>query len=60
MQKEKEMTQPAIGNFKRTKEIMQKYGLHAKKGFGQNFLTNPTVLSGIKVAALCGEWRNMV
>lgn len=60
MQKEKEMTQPAIGNFKRTKEIMQKYGLHAKKGFGQNFLTNPTVLSGIVDAAEITKNDNVI
>lgn len=40
-----------IGSPSRTRAIMNQYGIHAKKGFGQNFLTNPDVLSGIVRAA---------
>lgn len=29
----------------RTKKILQKYGLHAKKGYGQNFLVDPVIVS---------------
>ena len=40
-----------IGSPSRTRAIMNQYGIHAKKGFGQNFLTNSDVLSGIVRAA---------
>ena len=29
----------------KTKEILEKYGLHAKKGYGQNFLVDPAVVA---------------
>ena len=29
----------------RTKEILDKYGLRAKKGFGQNFLVDPVIVT---------------
>ncbi|WP_367342475.1 16S rRNA (adenine(1518)-N(6)/adenine(1519)-N(6))-dimethyltransferase RsmA [Limosilactobacillus sp.] len=41
----------AIGNLKRTRAIMKKYGLRAKKGYGQNFLTDAHVLQRIVDAA---------
>ena len=54
------MSKEAIGNLSRTKAIMQKYHLHAKKGFGQNFLTNPAVLNGIVDAAAISPTDNVI
>ena len=54
------MSKEAIGNLSRTKAIMQKYHLHAKKGFGQNFLTNPAVLNGIVDAAAISSTDNVI
>ena len=42
---------PEIGSRTRTRAIMEKYGIHAKKGFGQNFLTDLNVLKNIVSAA---------
>ena len=36
-----------IATLKRTKEILNKYNLHAKKGYGQNFLIDPNVVNRI-------------
>ncbi|MDR2660643.1 MAG: 16S rRNA (adenine(1518)-N(6)/adenine(1519)-N(6))-dimethyltransferase RsmA [Lactobacillaceae bacterium] len=40
-----------IGNFTRTRAILEKYGLRANKRFGQNFLTDLNILHGIVDAA---------
>lgn len=40
-----------IGNPTRTRAILEKYGLSAKKSLGQNFLTDPNVLLNIVDAA---------
>lgn len=37
----------------RTKEILEQYGLHAKKGFGQNFLVDPIIVERCAQAAHC-------
>ena len=37
----------------RTKEILEKYNLHAKKGFGQNFLVDPVITERCAEAAHC-------
>lgn len=37
----------------RTKEILEKYGIHAKKGFGQNFLVDPIIVERCAQAAHC-------
>lgn len=50
----------AIGNLKRTRAIMQKYGLHAKKGYGQNFLTDAHVLQRIVDAADITDQDNVI
>ena len=42
---------PEIGSWTRTRAIMEKYGIHTKKGFGQNFLTDLNVLKNIVSAA---------
>lgn len=36
-----------IGTFKETKDLLKKYGLHAKKKFGQNFLVDLNILNRI-------------
>lgn len=40
-----------LGNSARTKEVLAKYGMSAKKKFGQNFLIDSNVLDGIVTAA---------
>ncbi len=40
-----------LGNSARTKEVLAKYGMSAKKKFGQNFLIDSGVLDGIVEAA---------
>jgi 16S rRNA (adenine1518-N6/adenine1519-N6)-dimethyltransferase len=40
-----------LGNSARTKEILAKYNMSAKKKFGQNFLIDSNVLNGIVEAA---------
>lgn len=42
---------PEIGSRTRTRAIMEKYGIHTKKAFGQNFLTDLNVLKNIVSAA---------
>jgi 16S rRNA (adenine1518-N6/adenine1519-N6)-dimethyltransferase len=37
----------------RTKEILEKYGLHAKKGYGQNFLVDPVIVERCAEEAHC-------
>lgn len=54
------MTKAEIGNGQRTREIIQKYGVHAKKGFGQNFLTDMNVLTGIVDAAEITKEDNVI
>lgn len=54
------MTDSAIGTNSRTREIMKKYGLRAKKGFGQNFLTDPGILDGIVDAAKINRQDNVI
>ena len=54
------MTSSAIGSDSRTREIMQKYGLHAKKGFGQNFLTDQAILQNIVSAAEIDRHDNVI
>ncbi|WP_251548128.1 16S rRNA (adenine(1518)-N(6)/adenine(1519)-N(6))-dimethyltransferase RsmA [Limosilactobacillus caecicola] len=54
------MTKAEIGNGRRTREIIQKYGVHAKKGFGQNFLTDLNVLTGIVDAAEITKADNVI
>ena len=36
-----------IANINKTKEILEKYNLYAKKGFGQNFLIDPNIINKI-------------
>lgn len=52
--------QPEIGNFHRTRAIMQEFGIHAKKGFGQNFLTDLNVLKNIVQAANITDTDNVI
>jgi len=40
-----------LGNAARTKEVLSKYNMSAKKKFGQNFLIDSSVLSGIVEAS---------
>lgn len=50
----------AIGNYRRTREILEKHGIHAKKGFGQNFLTDLNVLNGIAQSAHISKEDNVI
>ena len=54
------MAKADIGNAQRTKEIIKKYGVRAKKGFGQNFLTDLNVLTGIVDAANISKNDNVI
>lgn len=54
------MAKAEIGNGRRTREIIQKYGVRAKKGFGQNFLTDLNVLTGIVDAAQITKEDNVI
>lgn len=54
------MAKAEIGNSRRTREIIQKYGVRAKKGFGQNFLTDLNVLTGIVDAAQITKEDNVI
>lgn len=49
-----------IGNAKSTKAIMNHFGLHAKKGYGQNFLTDPSILQNIVEAAHISRNDNVI
>lgn len=48
----------AIATVARTNEILKKYGLHAKKGYGQNFIIEPGIVE--KIASLSGCEGNCV
>ena len=37
----------ALATASRTKEIIEKWNLHARKGYGQNFLIDPSVAARI-------------
>jgi len=37
----------AIASISRTNEILKKFGIHAKKGFGQNFIIEPKIVEKI-------------
>lgn len=37
----------------RTKEILARYGIHAKKGYGQNFLVDPVIVERCAEASHC-------
>lgn len=39
----------------RTKEILEKYDLYAKKNYGQNFLVEPGIVSKIASSAICSD-----
>ena len=51
---------PEIGSRTRTRAIMEKYGIHTKKSFGQNFLTDLNVLKNIVEAADITDNDNVV
>lgn len=51
---------PEIGSRTRTRAIMEKYGIHTKKGFGQNFLTDLNVLKNIVSAAEIARDDNVI
>ncbi len=44
----------AIATPSRTKEILEKYGLRAKKGYGQNFLTDVSIVTRCAEESHCG------
>lgn len=49
-----------IGNRNNTRSILNEYGLRAKKGFGQNFLTDPDILQRIVEAAGVTKADNVI
>lgn len=49
-----------IGSRTRTRAIMEKYGIHTKKSFGQNFLTDLNVLNNIVTAANITKDDNVI
>ena len=51
---------PEIGSRTRTRAIMEKYGIHTKKSFGQNFLTDLNVLNDIVTAAKITKEDNVI
>ena len=51
---------PEIGSRTRTRAIMEKYGIHTKKSFGQNFLTDLNVLKNIVDAAKITKEDNVI
>lgn len=51
---------PEIGSRARTRAIMEKYGIKAKKGFGQNFLTDLNILKKIVLAADISKDDNVI
>ena len=51
---------PEIGSRTRTRAIMEKYGIHTKKSFGQNFLTDLNVLNNIVTAANITKDDNVI
>lgn len=52
--------QQAIGSLGRTQEILKKYGIRAKKSYGQNFLTDVNVLKKIVAAANITKDDNVI
>lgn len=52
--------QTAIGSLGRTQEILKKYGIRAKKSYGQNFLTDVNVLKKIVAAANISRDDNVI
>ena len=54
------MAKEDIGNAQRTRDIMKKYSVRAKKGFGQNFLTDLHVLTSIVDAAAISKDDNVI
>lgn len=51
---------PEIGSIVRTKAILERFGLHAKKSLGQNFLTDLNVLKNIVSAADINDQDNVI
>lgn len=51
---------PQIGSRTRTRAIMEKYGIHTKKSFGQNFLTDLNVLKRIVDAGEITKADNVI
>lgn len=49
-----------IGNRQTTRSIMDEYGIRAKKGFGQNLLTDPAILGRIVDAAGVNHGDNVI
>lgn len=44
-----------IASISRTNEILEKFNLRAKKGYGQNFLTDPRIVENIADKADCND-----
>lgn len=51
---------PEIGSRVRTRAIMERYGVHTKKSFGQNFLTDLNVLKKIVAAGQITKKDNVI
>lgn len=49
-----------IGNNKNTRSLLKQFGLHAKKGYGQNFLTDVNILHRIVTAAHISRSDNVI
>ncbi|MCF0114209.1 MAG: ribosomal RNA small subunit methyltransferase A [Erysipelotrichaceae bacterium] len=47
------MENKAIATIARTNEILEMFKLHAKKGYGQNFIIEPRIVEKIADASLC-------
>ena len=43
----------AIASVQRTNEILNKYGLRAKKGYGQNFIIDSNIVENIALKSEC-------
>lgn len=50
----------AIATISRTKEIMETHGLHTKKKFGQNFLTEPSIVTRIAQSVPMADKRLLI
>lgn len=44
-----------VATIKRTNEILEKFNLRAKKGFGQNFIIDPNIVENIAAKAKCDD-----
>lgn len=44
-----------VATIKRTNEILEKFNLRAKKGFGQNFIIDPNIVGNIAAKANCDD-----